>query len=126
MPVVQKDEIDRIKDKLRNAWVNQLLHVEEPTLLVALTENVFHYNLLDLAHDIYDLRIMLSETLPGRKMLSAILFHEESFFPPTNSIAFVGDGARFVRDASDGHDRALLLFQTPMQGRRSLPKNLNL
>lgn len=112
-PVNDKAEIARIDAKLRYDWIEQLRNTQGPTLLVALTRNLFFVCPEHLADEVTRTAARFRKRLPGRKMISAILLHEEPFLPPAAPILHIDQGWRFALDATEGRLRSAMLIENP-------------
>jgi hypothetical protein len=113
IPVRQRDDLARIGSNLRAKWLRQPRAVDGPTVLVVLTQHLFPVtdaHTLGEAHRVAD---ALREGLREHNVPSAILIHEEPFWPPPSGSLHIEDGWRFVLGASEGRYRAALLAVNP-------------
>lgn len=113
MPVRQRDDLARIGSNLRAKWLRQPRAVQGPTVLVVLTQHLFP---APDAHTLDEVRRIvhaLREGLREHNVPSAIIIHEEPFWPPPSSSLQIEDGWRFVLGATEGRYRAALLVANP-------------
>lgn len=107
LPVGQHDDLTRIGSNLRSKWVRQLRTVSGPTLLVVLTRTMFlPSHVLESASLVAS---TLTQTLSRRKMLGALLVHEEPFVPAPPDALHVDTNWRFAMGAREERARFALL-----------------
>lgn len=109
IPVPQQSALKRLLSNLRSKWVRQLATADGPTLLVVLTEDMFAVKLDTLREQVPSAVEMLQKILPGRRMLSGVLLHEEPFLPERAAVFFSGEDWRFTTGSTEGRFRTALL-----------------
>ena len=107
LPVGQHDDLTRIGSNLRAKWVRQLQTVTGPTLLVVLTRAMFPSS--RTVESVHRAVAALTETLARRKMIGAVLLHEEPFEAAPPHALHVDANWRFTMGAHEGRARFALL-----------------
>jgi len=111
LPVAQRDDLSRIHSNLRSKWVEQLRSVDGPTLLVVLTHDMFFGPGESVTAEVQRVTGQLRKVLADRRMLGAVLLHEEPFLPTYATLQERGEGWRFEMGGAEGRARSLLLMQ---------------
>lgn len=124
-PIAQRDDLDRIVANLGGTYRRQLRGLQDPTLLVVLTQRMFFVQSEQMPVVAREAATALQAVLVERATVSALLIHEEPLEPPARPMLHVSNGWRFATTATEGRARTSLLIQNAGANIAMLPRELD-